>query len=154
MKPEQDAAERLLYQLLAENRQHAQLSEDRRIVISCVTAAIASAVAVALALLSPGLRTLPLALWLVLVGAFGLLSCLKLYERAQFHERRARTIRDKLASLTADSGVNELLVEAQTAHVRLYSRLSTIRFNWLLSGLNVGIVVLGILYSVLDLVYH
>jgi len=139
---------------MAENRQHAQLSEDRRIVISCVTAAIASAIAVALALISPGLRTLPLALWLVLIGAFGLFSCIKLYERGQFHERRARTLRNKLAELTANSGTNELLTEAQAAHARQYPHLSAIRFNYLLSGVNTGIVLLGILYLVLDLVYH
>lgn len=154
MNSQQDGTERLLYQLMAENRQHAQRSEDRRIVISCVTAAIASAIAVALALISPGLRTLPLALWLVLVGIFGLLSCLKLYERAQFHERRARVLRDKLAELAANTGTNGLLSEADAAHARQSPRLSAIRFNLLLSGINAVIVLLGILYFVLDLVYH
>lgn len=154
MNPKQDAAERLLYQLMAENRQHAQLSEDRRIIISCVTTGVASVIAITLTLLSPGLRTLPLALWLVFVGVFGLLSCLKLYERAQFHERRARILRDTIADLTADTDMKELLAEAQAAHVRRYPRLSVIRFNSLLNGLNVGIVLLGVLYSVLDLVYR
>ena len=154
MNPQQDAAERLLYQLMAENRQHAHLSEDRRIVISCVTTAIASAIAIALALLSPGLRTLPLALWLVFVGVFGLLSCVKLYERAQFHERRARMLRDKLVELTAETGTNELLAESQTIHMRQHPRLSAIRFNSLLGGLNVGIALLGVLYSILDLAHH
>jgi Tfp pilus assembly protein PilN len=139
---------------MAENRQHAQLSEDRRIVISCVTAAIASAITITLALLSPGLRTLPLALWLMLVGAFGLVSCVKLYERAQFHEHRARVLRKKLVELTGDTDTIQLLSEAQAAHVRQHPRLSALRFNSLLSGLNASIILLGILYSVLDLVHH
>jgi uncharacterized membrane protein len=151
---EQDAAVRLLYQLMDENRQHARLSEDRRIVISCVTAVAASAVATVMALLSPSVRTLPLALWLVFLGLFGLLSCIKLYERAQLHERRARALRSKLVDLTVGTGVNELLAEAQAANVRQHPRFSAIRFNSILTGLNVGIVLLGVLYAALDVLYR
>lgn len=153
MSPDLDPARRLLYRLMAENRQHARLSEDRRIAITSVTVLASSATLIALTVIGPGVRTLPLALWLTGIGALGTLLCAKLYERALFHERRARELRARLVDLARDAGVEQAQQEAEAAHRREHPRLSSLRLNTLLIALNVLAVVLGLLYVALAVAF-
>jgi hypothetical protein len=147
-----DPTQRLLYQLMAENRQHARLSEDRRIAITAVTVLAASGILVALTVVPPGVRTLPLALWLTGLGASSTFVCLKLHERAQFHERRARQLRARLIELTPErTSIDQAQGEAEAAHRREHSRLSSLRLNTLLVALNLLVALLGLLFVVLSL---
>jgi hypothetical protein len=150
---EQDHARQLLYRLMAENREHARLSEDRRIAITCVTLLASSGTLIALTLIGPGTRTLPLALWLTGIGTLGTLLCAKLYERAQFHEHRARELRARLLELAPDAGIEQAQQEAEAAHRREHPRLSSLRLNTLLIAVNALAAVLGLLYIAFTLVY-
>lgn len=152
MNSERDPVARLLYRLMAENRQHARLSEDRRIAISSVTTLVGSGLAIALTVIPSGLRSLPLALWLVVLGILGALACLKLHERAQFHERRARRLLARLADLAPEAQAEQLQTDAEAAHIRDYPHLAALRFNSILVGLNLSIALLGILYLAIDAV--
>jgi hypothetical protein len=96
-------------------------------------------------------QTLPLALWLTGLGTVGALLCLKLHERAQFHERRARQLRDRLIELAPESGAQEANEEAEADHRREHPRLSSLRLNTLLVALNVLAALLGVLHIVLAL---
>lgn len=151
MSSDPDPARRLLYRLMAENRQHARLSEDRRIAITSVTVLASSATIIALTVIGPGLRTLPLALWLIGIGVLGVLMCAKLYERAQFHERRARALRARLLELTPDAGIEQAQQEAEAEHGREHPRLSSLRLNMLLVAVHVLAAFLGLLYVALAL---
>jgi len=150
VSPETDRADQLLYRLMAENREHARRSEDRRIAISSITTLTCSAILITLAVLPAGLRTLPLALWLVALGILGVLSCIKLHERALFHERRARLLRRQLDARVPEAQAEQVQADAKSAHDHDHPLLSAIRFNALLVGLNVSISVLGILYVAID----
>jgi hypothetical protein len=136
---------------MAENRRHARLSEDRRIFLSAVVLLAASAILIALIAFPPSLRTLPLALWLSVLGFTGVLVCLKLYERAQFHEHRARYLRARLIELTPNSGADQAQLAAEAEHVREHPRLASIRLNVVLVALNIAVSLFGLLYVVLAL---
>jgi len=151
VSPDQDHARQLLYRLMAENRQHARRSEDRRIAITSVTVLASTVSLIALTSIGPGPRTLPLALWLTGIGALSTLLCAKLYERALFHERRARELRARLLALAPDAGIEQAQQEAEAAHRREHPRLSSLRLNTLLLAVNVLAALLGLLYVVLAL---
>jgi uncharacterized membrane protein len=138
---------------MAENRDHARLSEDRRIVITSVAVFAASALLIALSVLPSNLRTLPLALWLTIIGVGAALACLKLYERSQLHELRARRLRARLIELTPDSGAESAQQEADDEHIRDHSRLAALRFNSVLLTLNLAVALIGVLYIVLALIH-
>lgn len=151
MNEQHDQERQLLYRLMAENREHARRSEDRRIAITSVTVLTATGILVTLTFLPSSSWTLPLALWLTGLGAVGALLCLKLYERAQFHERRARQVRNRLIELAPEAGAQQAHDEAEAAHRREHPRLWSLRLNTLLVSLNVLAALLGVLYVVLAL---
>jgi hypothetical protein len=142
-------ARTLLYRLMEENRLHARQSEDRRIFLTAANALAASIILVALAVLPSTLRVLPLAVWLTLFGTVGIVLCLKLYERAQFHELRARKLRDRLNELAPDSGAQAALATADKEHSTMHGRTMAIRLNVLLVSLNAIVAVLGLVYILL-----
>ncbi len=145
-----DPTHRLLYRLMAENRQHARLSEDRRIAVTAVMVLGASGVLIALSLMPPGVRTLPLALWLTGLGALGAVVCIKLHERAKFHERRARRLRTFLIESTPDGGsIEQAMAEVEVGHRRERPRLSSLRLNTLLVALNALVALFGLLFAAL-----
>ncbi len=154
MNAEPDSTRQLLYRLMAENRQHARLSEDRRIFISCVTVLAASGILIALTVGPPGLRSLPLALWLVAIGVFGAITCLKLYERAQFHERRAQLLRARLIEMTPAAQAQQAQAEAESAHISEHPRIARVRLNSVLVGLNLAASLAGLLYTALDVAHR
>jgi multisubunit Na+/H+ antiporter MnhF subunit len=154
VSPDPDPARRLLYRLMAENRHHARLSEDRRIVISAAVLLAATIILITLVVFPPSLRTLPLALWLALLGSIASVMCLKLYERAQFHERRARHLRARLIELTPGSGADDAQTGAEAEQLRQFPRLAALRLNTLLVTLNIAVALLGLLYAVLALLHE
>jgi len=153
VSPDQDPARQLLYRLMAENRQHARRSEDRRIAITSVTVLASTVSLIALTSIGPGPRTLPLALWLTGIGTLGTLLCAKLYERALFHERRARALRARLLDLAPDAGIEQAQQEAEAAHRSEHPRLSSLRLNTFLLAINVLAALLGLLYVALALAF-
>lgn len=135
---------------MQENWVHARRSEDRRIAITGVNVLAASGSLVALALTNVTVRSLPLAVWLVAVGTYGSLACLKLNERADFHTLRARRFRARLAELTPIALVDQIQSETETAHLSRSPRLAALRFNSVLLGLNLVAGAIGVVYIVIS----
>jgi hypothetical protein len=86
--------------------------------------------------------------WLIVVGLYGILACIKLYERGLFHERRARMIRDRMSDIQHIAGAAELHETAQETHRRSHPLLSGVRLNWIFLFPNIAVAVLGVAYVV------
>jgi hypothetical protein len=82
----------------------------------------------ALALGPTGTRAVPIGLWMLAEAVFGVLFCLKLHERALFHETRARAFRARLAEL-ASIDVAQLQRDAEDGHHRRHQHLASLRLN-------------------------
>jgi len=136
---------------MEENWLHARQSEEKRATLAIAVLVIASASQITLAITGFSVKVLPLSLFLILLGIYAIVFCLKLYERQVFHTSRARKLRARLDELYPEAEAEQLLkaVEAEHngrhpfAHVRLHSL-------WL--WLHALIVVLGLVETVLCLV--
>jgi hypothetical protein len=136
-----------VYRLLEENWRHARLSEDRRIVITSVNIAVVSATAIAIAVTGLSRRVLPATCWAIVVGIYGLATCLRLEERAQFHALRARRLRRTL-DRDNGTGAEELLEQTAEEHAARYRFLRRLRLHFAFVGLHAVIVLIGIGASV------
>ena len=137
----------LLYRLLEDNWRHARLSEDRRIVITSLNTIAGSAITITVGILGLNLRVLPVTIWMIILGMFGLLACLRLEERAQFHALRARQLRAKLGQI-GQADAEELLQRSDHEHAARYPHLGRFRLHYSLVGINASIVLLSIGASV------
>ena len=139
----------LLNRLMAEDRVHAHRSEDRRIFITTVDTVAATAILIALTLGPSRRLTLVLALWLTLIGLYGILACLKLAERNAFHTFRARSFRSRLIELSPGADAQRIVSTAEQAHSHVYPHLSRLRLNNLFLSLHLGMVAAGCISAVL-----
>ena len=130
---------------MAENRRHAEKSEDRRIFITAVTVVTALAALIAMPFVPHGSRSLLAPLWLAVVGAAATVLCLKLHERAEFHEERARDLRRRIAEMSAVPADDVAQHDIHEEHARRYPRLSRVRLNTVLVALNLTAAALGLL---------
>lgn len=132
----------LLYTLMAENRRHAEQSENRRIFVTAMDMIAASGLIAVLAMVPTGTRTVPISLWMLAQATFGVFFCLKLHERALFHETRARALRARLAEVVAVD-VEQLQRDAEHGHNRRHQRLASLRLNNVLVAVHVAIGLFG-----------
>ena len=70
-----------------------------------------------------------LTLLIILLGLYGLLTTVKLYERSQYHIFRARKLRARLDELCPDAQLELLYRSAETEHQWRYPWLVKIRLN-------------------------
>ena len=141
-----------LLRSMEENQKHAHLSENRRATLANVVLVIVSAIHVVLALVGFSRRALPLTVLLVLLGVYGLLVSVKLYERQQFHLLRARMLRKQLDELCPQAQVLQVQKLAEEEHKTHYSLFFKVRLNNIWLGLYTVIAVLGIVYTVICLI--
>jgi hypothetical protein len=134
-----------LYRLLEDNWRHARLAEDRRIVITGVNVIAATAMQIAIFVLAFSPRTLLLTVWIVVLGLYGCLACLRLEERAQFHTARARKLR-QLIDDQVGVHVNELLADSDRSLSERHRKLSGFRMHHALMGINVATLIAGLVY--------
>jgi hypothetical protein len=139
----------LIVQLMTDDRLHAHRSEDRRIFITAVNIIATTAVLVALILGSSRNARLVLSFWLLLIGIYGLLACLKLAERNAFHTLRARSLRTLLIELSPQTGVQRILRAAEETHRISQPRLARLRLNDLFVSLHMGMVAMGCISALL-----
>ena len=72
------------------------------------------------------LKTLPIAIFLILVGLFGAVFSMKLFERWRLHESRAIKWSEKIDKLNPKANILELFWEAHEEHKKKHPRLSKI----------------------------
>src|ERR1051326_2301754 len=133
----------LLSRLMQENWRHARLSENRRIAVTSVNLAAATGILIALRWATVDVHDLALALALVILGTYGTAACVKLHERALFHEHRARLFRDRLVELLPQSDAGAVNTHAYETHGLRHRYVARLRFNSVLLLPNVSIAAAG-----------
>jgi hypothetical protein len=116
---------------MEEERSNAQRTEDRRLFVAIASTAIASALQ-GLAASGTRRRSLPLALRVLMIGGYGGVTCMKLYEREQSHITRARSLRNQLAQYNPDAHIERDLTDAANDHRSRHAVLTRIRLNTIL----------------------
>ena len=116
-----------------EDRIRARDAEHKRAFIAHLSIAVIVITNVIIAFTGFQRNTVPLTISLILIGIYGLLASLKLYERSQYHDLRARRLRIRLDELHPDAQSEAAQKEAEQEHKQSYPRLTQIRLNstWL-----------------------
>jgi hypothetical protein len=137
----------LIDRLLEEDWRHARLSEDRRIAVTSVNVVVASAIAVAVSVAGLSHRLLPATCWMIVLAGYGLVVCVRLEERAQFHTLRARHLRAR-SDEAGGERLEELLRLAGKEHETRYGFLSGFRLHFALLGIHLLMLLLGVALTV------
>lgn len=140
-----------LQQALEENWIHARQAEEKRAMLANVVLALASATLIALAFIGLGRKALLLTFLLLLLGVYGIVTTMKLYERSQYHIRRARKLRARLDELCPDALVEQTQKAAENEHQADYPWLMHIRLNSIWLGLYGTLILFGVILSILSL---
>jgi len=93
--------------------------------------------------------SLPLAVFLFFLGAYGALTSAKLYERWKFNRNRARSCYRRIDRLRPRAQLLQLRREADEAY---RERLQPLRLHWLWLGLHIVVSLLGLLCVITILV--
>jgi hypothetical protein len=132
-----------------EAREHSRQHEAQRSVATNMVLLLASADIGAIATLRFELRTLPLALALVILGAFGYVLSAKHYERGEWSTAVAVEIERRLDELDPDAGIRLAKVAATTGHERRYPRMHRIRLNKMWSLLHLVVAATGVAFTII-----
>jgi hypothetical protein len=92
-----------------------------------------------------------LSCWLALIGIYGVVANLKLYERSQFHTARARRLRAKLDALYSGSELEQLFQSVEYEQKQTYPLLTNVRLNTIWTVLHALVALLGIIYTIFSL---
>jgi hypothetical protein len=132
-----------------EHREQLRQSENQRATLTNYVIVITAALSAFVAQQNFGLNTLPCALLIAAVGAYGAIATAKFHERAEYHLLQARALTQALK----DSGVlasnDALVAQYRDRHYRTYPRLHKLRLHFLWTGLHIGIVVFGLVLAAL-----
>lgn len=128
----------------SEQRQQLRQSEDQRAILTNYVLVIASALTGLIAQQKLALDTLPVAILLVVLGAYGAITVAKYHERAEYHLTQARALTKTLTDLGALPADTTLLDEYRQRHYARYPLLRRIRLHTLWTGLHTAIAVGGL----------
>lgn len=132
----------------------AKQSEDQRSNITGLIVVIATAIQGGLTQTGLNKNALPLTIMLIVLGAFGMLVSLKLYERFRRHIRYAFLIRKRLEELHPDTQLSTLLETTRKEQQAEFSILRSIRLYILWMALHGIILVLGIVYTIIATLHY
>ena len=94
------------------------------------------------------MRVIPLAIFILLLGAYGALAVAKYYERAEYHLSQARALTATLVSL-GTLGPESQLDEQRAVHYRKFPRLHRLRLHHLWVCLHLGVATYGLVLLVI-----
>lgn len=124
---------------LEENWILARQAEDKRAMIAHIVLILATLTLGAFFLTDRSL----LPLILIVLGIYGLLTTVKLYERSQYHILRARKLRARLNELCPDAQLEALYKLADEDHKAHYPRLMNVRLNTIWLCFYIALIVAG-----------
>lgn len=133
---------------MQENWRLSREAEEKRFLLAIVNIVLATVLQIAVILIGFHRQIVLLSCWLVLIGVYGVVANLKLYERSQFHIARARKLRAKLDALYPDSEREQLFHSAQQEQKQAYPLLINVRLNNTWTALHALIAILGVIYSI------
>ncbi len=125
-----------------DHREQLRQSETQRSTLTNLLLVITAALSALIIQQKFALTTLPLSIFIVLIGAYGAVAVAKYYERASYHLQQARALTRSLV----DAGVlgsDDFLDEARRLHYERFPRLSRVRLNRLWVLLHLGIMLYG-----------
>ena len=144
-----DTIDVLLY-FIEENWTQTRQHENQRATISNLIVIIAAAISGVITQSGFNKDSLPLALILVALGIYGAIASAKLYERSQYHNKRANYLRTRLDELCPDAEIVKLKTLADKEHRDHYPILATrisLHNVWLL--LHIFIALLGAVFTII-----
>jgi hypothetical protein len=131
----------------SEHRQQLRQSENQRAVLTNCVLVIASALTGFIAQQKLALDTLPVAILMVVLGAYGAITVAKYHERAEYHLTQARALTKTLTDLGALPDETALLDEYRGQHYGKYPLLHRIRLHLLWTGLHTAIAIGGLVLT-------
>lgn len=146
--PQEDpaASREILLTFYRENALQSRSYEQQRQWVTS-TVALAAALVLALAPLATGpVPRVPGGLFLIVLGGYGFLACLRHYERGRLHVERVHAVREEISS-RFPAHVLDLYAEANKRHASRFPVLSekTARTNYIWLGLHLAVSGLGVL---------
>ncbi len=134
-----------------EDRIRARDAEHKRAFIAHLSIAVTVITNVVIAFTGFQRNSMPLTISLILIGIYGLLASLKLYERSQYHDLRARMLRIRLDELYPDAQSEAIYKEAEQEQKQNYPRLTQTRLNSIWLSVHGVAILLGTYYTILGL---
>ncbi len=141
MLPETLEVLRIMYE---EQRAQARYLGTQRTTVSNLLLTLSVAILALIGHLKFQPSSLPLALFLILIGICGCLVCSKLYERTRFHLHRSSHYRKKLDELFQEADILKIKSTSDKEHSKEFPKTEKIKLNLFWVILNSFIVVLGI----------
>jgi hypothetical protein len=136
---------------MQENWRLSREAEAKRFWLATVNVFLATVLQVTIVLIGFHRQVVLVSCWLALIGIYGVVANLKLYERSQFHIARARKLRAKLDALYPDSELEQLFQLTEQEQKRTYPLFMNIRLNTIWTALHTLIAILGVIYSIFGL---
>ena len=147
-----DALDILMFEM-EESWRQARQAEDQRANITNLIVIIASIIQGALTQTGFHKDALPLTILLIILGIYGALASIKLYERFKMNVNRVGEFERRLNELCPEAQVKKILKTADLDHNTKHPLLSKkIRLRHIWIGLHILIAVLGIAYTIVILI--
>ncbi len=129
----------------------AKQSEDQRSNLTGLIVVVASAIQGGLTQTGLNKSALPLTIMLIVLGIFGIIASIKLYERFRRHVRYGFFIRKRLEELHPDTQLSAMLEITRKEQQAEFPVLRGIRLYLIWLMLHGMIMVLGIIYTAIAL---
>lgn len=146
-----ETAEILIF-MIEESWREARQTEDQRTSITNIIIIIASIIQAALTQTGFRRNALPLSILLIILGIYGALASVKLYERFVYNVDRVGEYVKKLDELYPEADIRKILRKTHSEHHTKHPILATkIRLNRIWLGLHILIALLGVTYTLVIL---
>jgi hypothetical protein len=132
-----------------EHREQMRQSENQRATLTNFTLVITAAMAGVMGQQNFSARTWPLAVFVLVIGAYGALAVAKYYERANYHLHQARVLARELAKLGALPDARGELESARQIHGARFRVLARLPQHRLWTALHLGIFAFGVVLLVI-----
>ena len=137
----------ILIKFCEEEWTQARQSENQRATMTNYIIIIAIAIFGLMVQMDLNTKALPLAILLVLIGTYGALVSMKLYERWLLHRRRARYWAKRIDELHPNAQLLQLKKAAIKDHEAKYPRLVRLHLNWLWITIHILIALFGVVWA-------
>lgn len=134
----------VLLRFCEEQWQQARQCENQRSLMANFIVSLAIAIFSIEVLSQFNIYTLPLSILLILLGFYGYLTSIKLFERWKLHERRTIVWRDKIDQLNPNANLKKLYYNAQKQHEEEFPKLSKRKLYNLWKILYLFIMIFGL----------
>ena len=131
----------------------AQQSENQRATITNYILVIVAALQALIAQRSFDMPSLALAVFIALLGVFGMVTSAKYYERFRCAASHAGRAMERLHEVCPDVDLDEIESRGKASHLRRYPHLARVRLNWLWLGLHTIIILVGVVNVVIICVW-